>query len=157
MREDFGKKAEAKIREWLDRPEEGYCFDRIPDQTTGLWGSKNICDFTLYKHPNMYYIESKSVAYGDRFDFAIITDYQHNGLLEKSKIDGVFGYIIVLFVAHKRAFILDINDIKRLEDAGTKSLNIKKLDKWGIPYKEIKTIPNNRKVLLDYDKSDNVL
>ncbi len=30
----IGKKAEQKIREWLDRPEEGYCFDRIYDQMT---------------------------------------------------------------------------------------------------------------------------
>lgn len=30
--EQFGKKAEGKIKEWLDRPEEGFCFDRIPDQ-----------------------------------------------------------------------------------------------------------------------------
>lgn len=30
----LGKKAEAKIREWLDRPENGYCFYRLPDQLT---------------------------------------------------------------------------------------------------------------------------
>ncbi len=30
----IGKKAELKIKEWLDRPEDGYCFDRIPDQMT---------------------------------------------------------------------------------------------------------------------------
>lgn len=30
----IGKKAELKIKEWLDRPESGYCFDRVPDQMT---------------------------------------------------------------------------------------------------------------------------
>lgn len=30
----IGKKAEKKIQEWLDRPECGYSFDRIPDQMT---------------------------------------------------------------------------------------------------------------------------
>lgn len=30
----IGKKAEAKIEEWLTRPDEGYSFDRIPDQMT---------------------------------------------------------------------------------------------------------------------------
>lgn len=30
----LGKKAEAKVKQWLDRPEAGYCFDRIPDQMT---------------------------------------------------------------------------------------------------------------------------
>lgn len=29
---NLGKKAEGKIREWLDRPEEGFCFMRLPDQ-----------------------------------------------------------------------------------------------------------------------------
>lgn len=30
----LGKKAEAKIKQWLDRPSSGYSFDRIPDQMT---------------------------------------------------------------------------------------------------------------------------
>lgn len=34
MSDTVGKKAEKKIQEWLDRPTEGYCFDRIPDQMT---------------------------------------------------------------------------------------------------------------------------
>ena len=32
--DDIGKAAEKKIKEWLDRPEEGYSFDRIKDQMT---------------------------------------------------------------------------------------------------------------------------
>ena len=43
----LGKAAEAKIKQWLDRPDSGYSFDRIPDQLSGMYGSKNICDFTL--------------------------------------------------------------------------------------------------------------
>ena len=34
MSESIGKKAENKIQEWLDRPGEGYSFDRIKDQMT---------------------------------------------------------------------------------------------------------------------------
>lgn len=30
----IGKAAELKIKQWLDRPEIGYSFDRIPDQMT---------------------------------------------------------------------------------------------------------------------------
>ena len=152
---NVGKKAEKKIAEWLDRPEEGYSFDRIPDQMTGFFGSKNICDFTLFKSPYQYYIESKA-TWEDRFDFSMLTDTQYDGLMDKSKIQNVFGLVIVLFASYKRAFILDIRDIDSLVQQGKKSLNIKKIDKWGIPYKEIKTIPS-RKELLDYDKEDNVL
>ena len=148
---EVGKKAEAKIQEWLDRPEEGYSFDRIPDQMTGFYGSSNICDFTLFKAPYMYYIESKATE-NDRFDFSMLTEKQHYGLLGKSKIENVFGLVIVLFVTYKRAFVLDIREIKRLEDEGIKSLNIKKRDKKGWPCcsAEIRTIPNNRKKMLDY-------
>lgn len=149
MNDGLGKKAEAKIKEWLDRPDKGYCFDRIYDQMTGFYGSKNICDFTLFKSPYMYYIESKA-TWEDRFDFNMITETQRDGLLSKSKIDNVFGIIVVLFASHQRAFILDINDIKQLQANGKKSININKLSNWGIKYQEIQTIPNNRKTLLDY-------
>ncbi len=148
IHDDLGKKAEQKIREWLDKPEQGYCFDRIPDQMTGFYGSKNICDFTLFKTPNMYYIECKA-TWSDRFDFSMITDYQFKGLLEKSKILNVHGVIIILFASEKRAFILDINEINKLILMGKKSINIKKINKWEFKYREIQTVPS-RKVLLDY-------
>lgn len=150
MADDIGKKAEQKIKEWLDRPDEGYCFDRIPDQMTGFFGSKNICDFICYKYPHMYYIESKA-TWNDRFDFSMITDTQHDGLLSKSYIEGTYAWVIVLFASYKRAFVLNIQDIDRLQQEGTKSINIKKIDKWSLPYKEIRCIPNNRKLLLDYE------
>lgn len=146
---ESGKKPEEQIKNWLDRPEDGWCIDRIKDQMTGFYGSKNICDFTFFKSPYYYYIESKA-TWEDRFDFSLITEYQHDNLLEKSKIDNVFGIVIILFAAHKRAFVIDINEIKRLEDMGKHSLNIKKIDKWDCLYTEIETIPNNRKKYLDY-------
>ena len=152
---NLGKKAEAKIKEWLDRPEEGYCFDRLRDQMTGYYGSANICDFTLFKAPNFYYIESKA-TFEDAFPFSMITDYQRENMLEKSQIEGVTSYVIVLYASYQRAFIFDINDIvKQEEGCGPKSLNIKKIDKWEIPYISIRTIPS-RKQLLDYDKTQEV-
>lgn len=116
---------------------------------TGFFGSKNICDFTLFKSPNMYYIESKA-TWEDRFDLSRITETQYQGLIEKSRIDHVYGLVIVLFASYKRAFILDIKDIDDYKQEGNKSINIKKIDKWTIKYREIETIPNNRKSLLDY-------
>lgn len=73
-----------------------------------------------------------------------------DGLCEKSKINGCFGWIIVLWASYQRAFIFNAEDIHQLDITGTKSLNIKKIDKWNIKYSEIQTIPNNRKQLLDY-------
>lgn len=145
----LGKKAEQKIREWLNRPEAGYSLDRIPDQMTGYLGSRNICDFDCYKYPNMYYIESKATGH-DRFEFNQISDIQRNGLLAKSKIAHVKAGIIILFAEAQRAFWVPIQEIKNLEDSGKHSLNIKKIDSWSIQYTEIRTIPNTRKKLLDY-------
>lgn len=148
IHDDLGKKAEQKLRQWLDRPQDGYCFDRLPDQMTGFYGSKNICDFILFKSPNMYYIESKA-TWADRFDFSMITDYQYENLLKKSMITNVYGVIVVLFAAEQRAFIIDIREIDKVKASGKKSLNIKKISNWNIQYREIQTIPS-RKALLDY-------
>lgn len=145
----IGKQAEAKIDQWLNRPDDGYSFDRIKDQMTGYWGSKNICDFSCFRSPYLWYIESKA-TWEDRFDFNMITETQHDGLIDKSKIHNVFGVVIVLFVSYKRAFMIDINEIERLLQSGKKSINIKKIDSWGLKYSEISTIPNNRKKMLDY-------
>lgn len=150
MDDKLGKEAEGKIWEWLDRPNEGYSFNRLYDQMSGWYMvSRNICDFIVYKYPNIYYIESKATE-KDRFDFSMISDTQYEGLLKNSKIQGCYGLVIILFASYKRAFILDIRDIDDMKAQGKASLNIKKIDKWPIPYTEIQTIPNNRKKLLDY-------
>ena len=150
MRDDtLGKKAESKIKQWLDRPEEGYNIYRIKDQMSGLEGSKNPADFVFYKYPYQYWIESKA-TYEDRFEFSMITDHQYSELMKYSKIHGVYGLVIVLFAAYQRAFILDIRDIDKLiKEEDKHSLNIKKIDKWKIKYKEIQTEPS-RKAMLDY-------
>lgn len=158
---DHGKRAEKKIKEWLDRPQDGYDFNRIPDQMSGLFRvSRNICDFDLYKYPYKYYIESKCTEH-DRFDFSQLTDTQRNGLRLKAQIIGTYGFVIVCFAYYKRAFVFDIRDIAAIDhdkdikaDDKTylriKSVNIKKIDKWPITYREIRTIPS-RKEFLDYE------
>lgn len=149
MNDGLGKKAEKKIKEWLDQPEEGYCFDRLKDQMTGFFGSDNICDFTLYKNPHLYYIESKA-SYQDRVPWDYLTNNQRTKMLEKSQIDGVYSIVIVLFATYKRAFMFQVSDIQKQIDSNKHSVNIKKIDKWTIPYVEIPTVPNTRKELLDY-------
>ena len=149
MNDDLGKQAERKIREWLDKPEDGYSFDRIPDQMTGFYGSKNICDFTCFKSPFMYYIESKA-TWNDRFDFSMITDTQREGLLKKSRIPFVRGIVIVLFASYKRAFMIDIRSIVKSIESRNKSFNINRLNKSQVKMSEIETIQNSRKTFLDY-------
>lgn len=158
----LGKKAEVKIKQWLDNPSSGYSFDRFYDQMNGMYlTSRNICDFVCFKSPYQYYIESKA-TWHDRFDFSMLSDTQYSGLLRKSAIHCVYGLVIILFATYKRAFILDIRDIdslshrqveefnKNYDGKSTQSLNIKKIEKWSIPFIEIPTI-TSRKLLLDYD------
>lgn len=166
---EHGKKAEDKIKLWLNNPELGYSFDRIPDQMTGFYMvSRNICDFVCYKYPNIHYIESKCTIH-DRFDFSELSVTQRDGLMIKSQIKGCYGLVIVLFAEYKRAFIFNIRDIAEflcpnisldelsnrmksgevISQLKIKSINIKKIDKWEIPYWEIETIPS-RKQFLDY-------
>lgn len=149
MNDGLGKKAEGKIKLWLDRPEDGYSFDRVPDQMTGQFiTSRNICDFTCFKSPNYYYIESKATR-EDRFEFSMITETQLEGLCKKATIAHVYGWVVVLFATYQRAFVLNATDIQKQISDGIKSINIKKIDRWSIPYKELQTVPS-RKQLLDY-------
>lgn len=152
----LGKEAEDKIRDWvLSLP--SYSFYRIKDQMTGFYGSSNPCDFIVYRLPYMCYLEAKA-TWKDRFDFSNITDTQRTELVLRSKVEGVHGIVSVLFAAHKRMFLLDINSLFKEDENGAvvlcddsvKSLNVKKLDKWPVPYMEVGTIPNNRKKHLDY-------
>ena len=149
MNDGLGKKAEKKIREWLNRPQDGYCFERIPDQLSGFYGSTNVCDFFCYKKPYLYFIESKA-TWQSRFSFSMLTDNQYTELLKRAKIEGVSGVVIILFASHKRAFLLDIEQIEAIINSGKKSINIDKIDSWDFAYGEITTVPNNRKELLDY-------
>lgn len=100
-------------------------IDRLHDQMTGYVGSSNICDFIVYREPTEIYIECKSV-YGNTLPFSNITDKQWNGLLEKSKIQGVVAGIMCWWIDHDETWFIPI-DV--LEDAkkvmGAKSINIK--------------------------------
>ena len=96
MTENRGKKFEHVIREAFERVE-GVSIDRLNDNTAGFKGIAGICDFIVYKEPYEYYFECKSV-HGASLPFSNITDTQWNGLLQKSKIEGVFAGVICWWV-----------------------------------------------------------
>lgn len=96
MAQNRGKKFEQIIREAFEKVP-NVSIDRLHDQTNGFKGSQNICDFIVYKEPYEYYIECKSV-HGNTLPFSNITDTQWNGLLEKSKIEGVFAGVICWWI-----------------------------------------------------------
>ena len=91
-----GKDFENVVREAFEKVP-NVSIDRLHDQTTGFKGSQNICDFIVYREPYEYYFECKSV-HGASLPFSNITDTQWNGLLEKSKIEGVFAGVICWWI-----------------------------------------------------------
>lgn len=114
-----GKKFENIIRDsFLKVP--NVSVDRLHDQTTGFRGSQNICDFIVYKEPYEYYIECKSVN-GNTLPLRNITDTQWNGLLEKSKIEGVFAGVICWWVDKDITRFIPIKTLQVMKEYEYKS------------------------------------
>lgn len=115
-----GKKFENVVREAFEKVP-NVSLDRIHDQTTRYKGSTNICDFIVYREPYEYYIECKSV-HGASLPFSNITDAQWNGMLEKSKIQGVFAGVIVWYIDKDVTFFIPIYVLQHYKEVGFKSI-----------------------------------
>ena len=105
MAENRGKQFESVIRESFEKVS-GVSIDRLYDNQSGYLNIATISDFIVYKEPYEYYIECKSV-HGTTFSinsndpkkkYGLITNKQWEGMLEKSKIQGVFAGVIVWWV-----------------------------------------------------------
>lgn len=123
MAENRGKKFENIIKSAFEK-EPNVSIDRLHDQTTGYAGSKNICDFIVYKKPYEYYIECKSV-HGNTLPFSNITETQWNGMLEKSQIVGVAAGIICWWVDLDETWFIPMWVIDDARREGAKSINLK--------------------------------
>ena len=144
-----GKQFEEVVRKCFERIP-NVSVDRLHDQTTGFSGSKNIADFIVYEKPYQYYIECKSV-HGNTLPFKNITNNQLNGLIEKSKIDGVGAGILCWWIDHDETYYIPIWIIKDAIECGEKSLNIKHphiVSMW----KMVKG--RKKRVFFDYDMKE---
>lgn len=145
-----GKDFEQHIREAFEKVP-GVSIDRLHDQTTGFKGSSNICDFIVYKKPYEYYIECKSV-HGGTLPFSNITETQWNGLLEKSKINGVFAGIICWWIDKDATFFIPIDALEIGKNYfNEKSVKLKDCYEDDI-YIEIHG--KKKRVFFDYDMED---
>ena len=107
---------------------------RLHDQTTGYMGSKNHCDFIVYKKPLEYHLECKSVhgntlsihsndTSGKGEIYGNITKTQWQGLLEKSKIKGVIAGVICWWVNKDVTRFIPIQILEVLKtELGAKSI-----------------------------------
>lgn len=163
-----GKKFEEVIRTSFEKVSE-VSIDRIPDQTNFYKGSQNICDFIVYKKPYEIYIECKTVhgntlsihsnpkpdKYGNLHGFyGNITDTQWEGLLEKSKIDGVVAGVICWWVDRDVTVFMPIQFLQKQKSMGRKSIQ------YGLATCEFDTnspfelTGTKKRIFFDYDMND---
>lgn len=142
-------------------------IDRLHDQTNGYLGSSNICDFIVYKKPYEYYIECKSVhgntlsihSNDPKKKYGNITNKQWEGLLEKSKIKGVFAGIICWWIDKDITRFIPIQVLQCEKNSGMKSIRYDA--DLGIGYQEeyqfspvIDLKGKKKRVFFDYDMDD---
>lgn len=139
-----GKKFEQVIKDAFQNVE-GCSIDRLHDQTTGYIGSKNICDFIVYKYPYQYYIECKTI-HGNTFPLSNITDTQYNGLVEKDKIAGVRAGLIIWWVDKDVTKFVPISTVQTLKANKYKSISY---NLTALPTTEIRG--KKKRVFFDYD------
>jgi len=153
-----GKRFEKVIEEaFMKVP--GVSIDRLHDQTTGFAGSTNICDYIVYKKPFEYYIECKSVhgntlsihGTDDKHRYGNITNKQWEGLLEKSKIKGVYAGIICWWIDKGVTKFIPIQALEFMHRNGYKSIRYDSGVPFGCEYYMIPIEGDRKRVFFDYD------
>ena len=141
MGENRGKQFEGIVRECFERA--GFCIDRLHDQTNGFKGSQNICDFVVFRQPNIMYLECKS-CHGNTFPLSNITQTQWNGLLEKDLFQGVYAGVMIWWIDKDVTKFVPIYDLQILADSGAKSIRFDTAFGIEVPGKK-------KRVFFEYD------
>lgn len=143
-----GKEFEKEIHDALSKVP-NVSIDRYPDPMAGFAGLRNICDFGVFRAPNFIYLECKS-KHGNTLNFkGDITEFQWAGLLEKSKITGVFAGIIVWFIDHDITAFVPIQELQRRKDESAKGLHVEDIRKGTVM--NVPVSGRKRKVFFTYE------
>ena len=139
-----GKDFEHQIEKGLKQIDDIEVY-RIPDQMTYMTGSKNPCDYFVYKCPTLFAIECKSV-HGNTLPFSNISEFQWSELLRMSRVTGIVACVLCWFVDRDCTKFIPIEVLEELRQSGKKSIrydceDVRVLD---IPGKK-------RRILWDYD------
>lgn len=147
-----GKDFEKVIKESFEKVS-GVSIDRLHDQTNGFAGSANICDFIVYKYPHEYYIECKSV-HGNVLPFRNISKNQWQGMLEKSKIEGVFAGVICWWIDKDVTMFVPIKFLQMAKNKNLVGLPLDYASKWDLTdFRHLPFVIDGRKkrVFFEYD------
>ena len=141
MSENRGKQFESVIKTSFENS--NFCIDRLHDQTNGFKGSQNICDFVIFRQPNIMYLECKS-CHGNTFPLSNITQTQWNGLLEKDLYCGVYAGVIIWWIDKDITKFVPIYNLQLLADNGAKSI------RFDTPF-GIEVPGKKKRVFFEYD------
>ena len=143
-----GKDFEKVIKEAFEKVP-GVSIDRLHDQMNGFAGSANISDFIVYNYPYEYYIECKSV-HGNTLPFSNISKNQWTGMLEKSKIDGVFAGVMCWWIDKDITLFLPIDELELEKQHGWKSVRYDIEQDNGV----VKIKGKKKRVFFEYDMEE---
>lgn len=151
MPQNRGKDFEEVVRTAFNKVSDTSVV-RLPDPVQGYLGIRNHCDFIVYHKPYEYHIECKSI-HGNTFPLSNITKNQWDGLLEKSKIDGVIAGVMCWWVDRDITSFIPIQFLKWQKDLCRKSIH------YGLTYEiEFEDMFNcveikgkKKRVFFDYD------
>lgn len=113
-----GKQFEKVIQQAFEKIP-NISIDRLPDQQSGYVGSRNICDFIIYKYPHQYYIECKT-THGNTFPLSRLTQY--SALIKKHCVKGVCAGVIIWWVDKDITKFIPINYVEYLKVINKKSI-----------------------------------
>ena len=147
MANNYGKKFEETFKEdWIRSFPDG-TIDRIYDQMSGYRSISGISDFIGYNYPYHFYLEVKSHK---NASFPLDNLTQYDDLLPKVGIRGVRVGMILWLIDKDSVTYWPISTIKKLKEAGIKSVNPEKLEKEGYRFVKIPSVKKRVFMYSDY-------
>ena len=131
---------------------------RLYDTMGGYSSVANIADFVIYHYPYQYFIECKTVLKGNTLSinsndpkkkYGNISNTQWEGMLEMSKIKGVYCGILCWWVEKDVTKFIPIQMLQEMRNNGGKSIRYDVLASNG--YNTIDIVGQKKRVFFDYD------
>lgn len=147
-----GKQFEEQIKKaFIDV--QGTSILRLPDNMSGYKGSKNPCDFIVYKYPYQYMIECKS-CHGIRFPFSNITEFQYDSLKHFSQIKGVVAGYMIWFIDCDITLYVSAHRLVELKEIGGAKSIIYNQYEYEPMANMMRLTAKKKRVLMEYDLID---
>ena len=140
---------------------------RLYDTMGGYSGIANVSDFIIYKKPYQYFIECKSVkgntlsisGNDPKRKYGMISNTQWDGMLEMSKVDGVYAGVICWWTERDVTAFLPIQLLNELYNTWHKSIrydfDIDEMTKdFVLDAPVFRLNAQKKRVFFDYDMRD---